>query len=381
MSLRRNIRPQRQPGPSAALSYGTYDWWLIALTLLLLCIGLLMVLSASGIVAERLNGDKYYFFQRQLLFAGIGGLALVLAATLPREKLNRWHYPLLFGAIGLLIITLTPLGTRVNGASRWISLYLFSVQPLEVAKIALALYLAYFLSSKQELVKTFSRGVIPPFLITIFLCLLLLAQPDFGGAAVLAMILFFMCLVGGTRSVYLILSMLVAASAAAMLVLYSPYRARRLTAFIDPWKDAQDAGYQLVQSLLAFGSGGMFGVGMGGSNQKMLYLPEAHNDFIMAVLGEELGFLGVSVVMLLFLLIFVRCYRIVMGQQDLRDRLSAFGVTMILALGAVLNLAVVLGMAPPKGVPMPFMSYGGSSLVCSMICVGLLLNYSRTAQS
>jgi len=383
MTLNSNIPHPRRSAPEAPgiERRGAYDLWLIALVLMLLCLGLLMVLSSSGIVAERLSGNKYHFFQRQLLFAGAGGVALMIAAALPREKLNRWHYPMLFGAAILLFLTLTPLGAKVNGAHRWISFRLFSVQPLEFAKIALALYLAYFMSTKQNLVKTFSKGVIPPFAVTIVLCLMLLSQPDFGGAVVLGLILFFMCLAGGTRFIYLFLSVALGLMAVVALILHAPYRMRRLIAFLDPFKEAQDAGYQLVQSLLAFGSGGLFGVGMGGSSQKMLYLPEAHNDFIMAVLGEELGFLGVSVVMLLFLLIFVRCYRIIVGQENIRDRLSAFGLTLVLALGAVFNLAVVLGMAPPKGVAMPFLSYGGSSLVCSMICIGLLLNYSRSAHN
>ncbi len=378
----RNTKRMRQ-SQTAALEksrYGTYDWWLIALVLLLVSIGLIMVLSASGVVAERMNGDKYFFFRRQLLFAGLGGVVLAFLAGVPRDLINKMQYPLLFGALVLVLITLTPLGTKVNGASRWISLRVISVQPLEIAKIALALYLAYFMSAKQELIKTFSRGVIPPFAVTGLFCILLLGQPDFGGAAVMAMILFFMCLMGGTRLIYLAVSLAMAIAGATALVIHSPYRARRLTAFLDPFKDAQDSGYQLVQSFYALGSGGFFGVGMGASTQKMFYLPEAHNDFIMAVLGEELGFLGISVVMLLFALMFARCYRIVLGQKELRDRMTAFALSLILALGAVLNLAVVMGMAPPKGVAMPFLSYGGSSLLCSLICVGLLLNYSRTAE-
>ncbi len=359
---------------------GQYDWWLFAIVLMLLCIGILMVLSASGVVAERLNGDKYYFFKRQVLYACVGGAAMWIAAAMPRELLYRLQYPFLIGVIMLLLITLSPLGTRINGAQRWISLKFFSVQPLEFAKIALAFYLAYFMSTKQELVKTFSRGVIPPFAVTGLLCLLLLAQPDFGGAVVLAMILFFMCIAGGTRFIYLFVAIAIALAGAVALIVYEPYRARRLVAFLDPFEDAQNAGYQLVQSLYALGSGGFFGVGMGGSAQKMFYLPEAHNDFIMAVVGEELGFFGLSLIMVLFVMLFVRCYRIIMGQSELRDKLSAFGVSLVLALGATLNLAVVMGMAPPKGVAMPFMSYGGSSLLASMICVGLLLNFSRTAR-
>ena len=268
---RKTARPMRSVlEATSSTPHGAYDWWLIALVLMLLCLGLLMVLSASGIVAERLNGDKYHFFHRQLFFAGVGGVGLMIAAVLPREKLNSWHYPLLFGAMFLLFLTLTPLGTKVNGAHRWISLRVFSIQPLEFAKIALALYLAYFMSTKQDLVKTFSKGVIPPFAVTVCLCVMLLMQPDFGGAVVLGLILFFMCLAGGTRFIYLFLSVALGILAAVGLILHAPYRVRRLAAFLDPFKEAQDAGYQLVQSLLAFGSGGMFGVGMGGSSQKML---------------------------------------------------------------------------------------------------------------
>lgn len=359
---------------------GQYDWWVIAVVLMLLCIGLLMVLSASGVVAERINGDKYYFFKRQILYACVGGIALWIVAAMPRDLLYKLQYPLLVGTVILLLLTLSPLGARINGAQRWLSFKFFSVQPLEFAKIALALYLAYFMSAKQELVKTFSKGVIPPFAITALLCCLLLEQPDFGGAAVLAMILFFMCLVGGTRFVYLFMTVGMGLAGGVAMIIYSPYRAKRLAAFLDPFEDAQNAGYQLVQSLYALGSGGFFGVGMGGSAQKMFYLPEAHNDFIMSVVGEELGFFGITLIMVLFTMLFVRCFKIVLGQPELRDRFSAFGITMVIALGVILNLAVVMGMVPPKGVAMPFLSYGGSSLLASMICVGLILNFSRTAR-
>ena len=318
------FRPTQESAP-----VGQYDWGLIALFLMLLCIGLLMVLSASGVVAERINGDKYFFFKRQLIYAVIGGVVMWVLAAVPRHILYKLQYPFLLFVLMLLFVTLSPLGARVNGAQRWISVKFFSIQPLEFAKIALALYLAYFMSTKQELVKTFSKGIIPPFAMTALFCFLLLAQPDFGGAVVLSLILFFMCLIGGTRFIYLFMAI---------------------------------------------------GVGMGGSSQKMFYLPEAHNDFIMAVVGEELGFFGMTLIMVLFAMLFMRCYKIIMGQSDLRDRFSAFGVTLVLAIGATLNLAVVMGMAPPKGVAMPFLSYGGSSLLASMMCIGLLLNFSRTAR-
>jgi cell division protein FtsW len=355
-----------------------YDWWMLTLVVVLLGIGLVMVLSASGIVAEKMYNDKYFFFKKQAFFAILGGLALWCAALLPRSWLYRLQYPALFGALILMCITLSPLAPKINGAKRWISLGGFSLQPMEFVKIALALYLAYFMSSKQDLVKTFSKGVIPPFAVTGLFCVLLLLQPDFGSAVVLAGILFFMCLAGGTRPVYLLVSLCMAAAGALALVLTTGYRVRRLLVFFNPFADPSGAGYQIVQSLYAFGLGGFSGAGVGASRQKMFYLPEAHNDFIMAVLGEELGFAGVSLVMLLFALLFWRCYRVIMGQRALRDRLSAFGVTLVLALGTVLNLAVAMSMAPAKGVPMPFLSYGGSSLMATMICVGLMLNFSRT---
>ena len=198
-----------------------FDWWLFTIMLTILAIGLVMVLSASGIVAEQVNGDKYYFFKRQLLFAAGGGVALWGAALLPREWLYKLQYPALFFSLLLLLITLSPFAPAINGAKRWIPLGPVSVQPMEFVKIALALYLAYFMSSKQELIKTFSRGVIPPFAVTGLFCFLLLLQPDFGSAVVLAGILFFMCVAGGTRFIYLFFSLALACAGAMAPVSYT----------------------------------------------------------------------------------------------------------------------------------------------------------------
>lgn len=359
----------------------SFDWWLFVIAMALLFIGLIMVLSASGVVAEQANGNKYYFFNRQLLYAFAGFLALCFAALLPRNWLYRLHYPALFGALLLLLVTLSPLSPAINGAHRWIRIGPVSVQPMEFVKIALGLYLAYFMSEKQNLVRTFSKGVIPPFAVTSLFCFLLLLQPDFGSAVVVAGILFFMCVAGGTRLIYIFFSLCLAALGAIALAVAEPYRMRRLLAFMDPFQDARDTGYQLVQSLLAIGSGSFFGVGIGASKQKMFYLPEAHNDFIMAVLAEETGFIGVTIVMALFGLLFWRCHRIIVGQRNLRDRLITFAITIILLMGSVMNLAVVMGLAPPKGVPMPLLSYGGSNLVATLLCIGLMMNFSRTMSS
>lgn len=363
---------------NAARPAAGWDYLMLSSALVLAGVGLIMVLSASGIMAEKHFGDKYHFFYRQAAFAGLGVLCMYVLARLPRKAVYALTYLWLAGALALLVLSVAgPLARSAGGASRWIDLGPVALQPLEPVKLALVLYLAYFFSTRQETVKDFSIGFLPPFLVTGLLCSLLLLQPDFGGAVFLCGLLFLMCVVGGTRLSYLATSGLFAAGAAALLVMSSPYRFRRLFAFLDPFKDAQDSGYQLVQSLYAFGSGGLFGAGLGAGRQKLFFLPEAHNDFLMAVLGEEAGFLGVSVIFVLVGVLLWRAFATAYAQNDLRDRFTAYGLTLILGLGFLLNLAVVLGTVPPKGVPMPFVSYGGSQVVTSFAALGLLLNLSR----
>jgi cell division protein FtsW len=359
---------------------GQPDWWLLGITLALAALGLMMVFSASGIYAQRVQADTYYFFKRQLLYTLVGGAALAVVAAMPRAVLNHSHYPALFVCLALLVLCVSgsPLSVKVNGAYRWLGFGPLRLQPMEFAKIALMLYLAYFMSAKQAIIRTFSKGVIPPFAITGIMCLLLLKQPDFGGAALMTLLLFFMCFVGGTRQIYLFLSAAIASGGGWLLMVAEPYRFRRLIAFLDPFSSASSEGYHLVQSFYAFGSGGLYGLGLGASKQKLFYLPESHTDFIMAVMGEEAGFIGISLFFLLIGCFFWRGMLIALGQQHLRDRLTALGALLILAVSCLLNLAVVMGVVPPKGVPMPFLSYGGSSMVASLLCVGLLLNLSRS---
>lgn len=373
-----NAKKKEAPAPAQPL-HGP-DYWLLGLALLLIATGLVILFSASGIVAGHKYSDPMYFFKRQLLFAGMGVCLMAVLIVTPRFILYKLQYPALLAAFALIILTLTPLAPKINGAKRWLSVGPVSLQPMEFAKIALVLYLAYFMSAKQAIIKTFSRGVIPPFMVTGLLCLLLLQQPDFGGAAVMSLLLFFMCLAGGTRPIYLVISAFLACGGAYFLVMHEAYRFRRILAFLDPFKVAQNEGYQLVQSLLAIGSGRVWGLGIGGSRQKMEQLPDAHTDFIMSIAGEELGFVGFSLIFCLLGLFFWRTLRVALMQDDLRDRLTAFGLSLILGISMVLNMAVVMGVAPPKGMPMPFFSYGGSSLLASCICVGLLLNISRSAR-
>lgn len=354
------------------------DIWLLVPVALLTGLGLIMVLSASGVMAEKVWNNSNHFAVRQGMFALLGIGTMFVVARLPRGLLRRMHYPLLAAALILLALTTVPhVAVRAGGASRWINLGFFNLQPLEVAKVALVFYLASFCSRKQEQIKTFHIGFVPPLVITLTLCGLLLLQPDFGGAMFLMMIFFLLCLVGGTHLLHLTISLVTALGVAAMLVLTAPYRFRRLLAFLDPFKDAQDSGYQLVQSLYGFGAGGWFGVGLGAGKQKLFFLPEAHNDFILAVLGEELGFVGVSLVILLMGILLWRSVVIALQAREMQERLLAFGTGLIIMLGAFLNMAVVLAVAPPKGVALPFLSYGGSNMVASFFCTGVLLNLAR----
>jgi len=361
---------------------GTFDLWLLGAALVLAGLGLVMVFSSSGVMAELLNGNRYYFFLRQGIFALVSLTLMTICAWMPRKVLHGPVYLWLFAIIGLLVLTMVPpFSVKAGGARRWMHLGPISLQPMELAKVVLVMYLAYFFSQKQKLVRSFSVGFLPPVVVTGFLGLILLLQPDFGGAVFLGMLFFLMSLVGGTRLTYLAVSMFFGVGAMGLLIASSPYRFKRWFAFLDPFKDPQNVGYQLVQSFYAFGSGGVTGAGFGAGKQKLFYLPEAHNDFIMAVLGEELGFIGVSIVFVCIGILLWRAFRVALAQDDLRDRFTAYGMGLVLGLGFLLNLAVVLGCVPPKGVAMPFLSYGGSNLLSCFLCVGILLNLSRSART
>jgi cell division protein FtsW len=367
--------------PSAPALSGAksgFDWWLAGVAVLLAGLGVIMVLSASGIMAERMVHDKYFFFKKQAIFFAAGVALMFVMAWMPRKILYGPVYLYLFAIIGLLLLTLIPpFSVKAGGARRWMHLGPMLLQPLELAKVVLVFYLAYFYSSKQALVKSFSVGFIPPVFVTGLLGMIMLIQPDFGGAVFMGLLFFLMSLVGGTRIIYLLVSGMFGAAAAALLVINSPYRFKRWFAFLDPFQDPQGTGYQLVQSFYAFGSGQITGVGFGSGKQKLFYLPEAHTDFIMAVTGEELGFIGVSVVLSLIGVLMWRSFRVALAQDDLRDRFTAYGMSLVLGIGFLLNLAVVMGCVPPKGVAMPFLSYGGSNLISGFLCVGILLNLSR----
>jgi len=363
----------------AAESSGRTAWdpWILLSVLALLGLGLVMVLSASAVMAERAYGDEYYFFRRQAIYAFIGLGAMFAASRVPMALIYRTVYVWLMLAFILLALTLTPLGASVSGASRWLRIGPMTLQPLEPAKVALVLYLAYFFSHKQEKVKTFSVGFFPPVVVTGVMAGMLALQPDFGGAVFVTALFVMLSLVGGARLIYLLCSLVLCFGAGTLMILQSPYRLQRWLGFLHPFQNAQDIGYQIVQSLYGLGAGGIFGQGLGSGRQKLFFLPEAHTDFILAVLGEELGFIGLSFVFICLGVFMIRSFVIALQHSRLQDRFTAFGLSLVLILGALLNMAVVLGAVPPKGLPMPFISYGGSNLLMMCICAGLIMNISK----
>lgn len=362
-----------------AKSSGRVAWdpWILLSVLALLGLGLVMVLSASAVMAERVYGDEYYFFRRQTVYALIGLGAMFAASRVPMALIYRTVYVWLMLAFVLLALTLTPLGVSVSGASRWLRIGPMTLQPLEPAKVALVLYLAYFFSHKQEKVKTFSVGFFPPVVVTGLMAGMLALQPDFGGAVFVTALFVMLSLVGGARLIYLLCSLVLCFGAGTLMILQSPYRLQRWLGFLHPFQNAQDIGYQIVQSLYGLGAGGIFGQGLGSGRQKLFFLPEAHTDFILAVLGEELGFIGLSFVFICLGVFMIRSFMIALQHSRLQDRFTAFGLSLVLILGALLNMAVVLGTVPPKGLPMPFISYGGSNLLMMCICAGLVMNISK----
>ena len=351
------------------------DRVMIVSTLLLVAMGLLMVHSTSDITALNRYGDRYFFLRRQFIFSGVGLVALFLAMKVPYTLYRKLAYPLLISAlISLALIFIPGIGHSAGGADRWIKLGFITFQPSEAAKLSVIIFLAYSLARKEEKIKDFSVGFLPNILIPGSVIILILLEPDLGTAVTLAVLVMTMNFIAGVRVGYL-----AALSCAALVSLYFvvtnvDYMMKRIMIFIDPWKDPSGSGFQMVQSFLAFGSGGIAGVGLGAGRQKLFYLPEAHTDFILSVIGEELGLVGVGSVIVLYLLFLIAGTGIALRAKDLYGTYLALGLTFMVVLQAGLNMAVVLGVLPPKGLPLPFISYGGSSLLINMVSVGILLN-------
>jgi cell division protein FtsW len=354
-----------------------HDFALLASTLVLVSLGLTMVFISSTVMANAQYQDPYFFVKRQSVYALLGVGALVLGRTTDYHVYKRYAYWVLLAAlIGLVLVFVPHIGAKVRGSARWLRLGPVTLQPSEFAKLAMVIFLAYSLSRKQEKMKYFAIGFLPHILIAGVFIALILKEPDFGTSLTLAGIVFIMLLVGGTRFTYIFLSFCLAVPMAVVMVLRDPKKFSRILSFLDPWKYGQDVGYQLKQSLLAIGSGGLWGMGPGQSRAKLFYLPDAHTDFILSIFSEELGFVGVLLIISLFTLLVYRGLLVSMRAPDAFGSYLALGLTLLIALPACINMGVVSGILPTKGLSLPFLSYGGSSLLVNLLAVGILLNIS-----
>lgn len=343
---------------------------------ILIALGVVMVFSASSVYALRELGSSSYFLKRHLFYLAAGLVAMTLSMLIDYRLLAKYAKPIMIGSIFSLLLVLVA-GREVYGAKRWFQFLGFSFQPSELTKVAMIIYVADFLARKKEKIQNFFSGFLPVMMALGVVCLLILKQPDLGTTALISSVVFIMIFVAGARMWHMGLVGLVSLPALFYLIAKTPYRLRRIQAFLDPWKDQQGAGFQLVQSQIALGSGGLLGVGLGKSVQKLYYLPAAHTDFILSIIGEELGLVGTLSVIMLFVLLIWQGARIAKRCEDPFGYFLALGIVAMISLQSIINIGVSIGAFPTKGLPLPFVSYGGSALVVQMICIGLLLNISR----
>jgi cell division protein FtsW len=351
---------------------------LMASSAALTVLGLLMVLSASSVSAFAQYGSSFLFFKRQLLYAVIGSVAALLASRVRYRAWQRAWLPVFALAVFLLVMVLhSSAGVVAGGAARWISVAGFSLQPSEIAKFAVIAATAAILSRNMKHLDEPIRWVVPIVLVVGTVTGLIVFQPDLGTAMVIALSVLVLLFVAGVRMRFLITTILFGGSIGMALIMGRGYSHSRFLCFLHPWANAQNCGYQIIQSLVALGSGHVFGVGLGASRQKWMYVPNAHTDFIFSIMGEELGLMGELVVLTLFGIVIYAGIRIAIKAPDAFGRLLAAGITAWLGLQALINLGAVTGMLPITGVPLPFLSFGGSSLVMSLIGVGVLLSVGR----
>jgi cell division protein FtsW len=357
------------------------DYVLLIVTLALVGIGIVMVYSTSAIIAADRFGDPYFFLKRQVLYAAIGVALMILMMFFPYEVLKRFAYPILIVSILALIAVLIPgIGHRAGGAMRWLKIASFSLQPSEFVKLGLIIFLAYFLTKKEEKIRSFSFGFLPTVLISGLVIGLVLKEPDFGAAFFMTVMVFLLLFISGARVIYLVGAVLVSLPVIYYFLMNVSYRHKRLIGFIRPWENAQGTSFQIIQSFLSFGSGGLFGLGLGEGRQKLFFLPAPHTDFIFSVIGEELGLVGAMVVVLLFFVLTVRGIQIGLSMEDRFGTYLALGITLMISLQAVINMGVVLGLLPTKGLTLPLISYGGTSLIANLMGVGILLHLSTQTE-
>lgn len=357
----------------------SYDKVLLLIMLLLLAFGSLMIYSSTSVITPLLakkNITEFYYFKRHILTMVLGSLVLLFTYSLKPAVLKRFSLPLLvFSFVLLCAVFLPHIGVTAGGARRWIRLWPTTFQPSELVKLAMVIFLARYMSSPGYNTESFGSFAKPILIMAVFQ-LVFLKQPDFGSTMSLAFLTFTMLFISGMRLRY-IASVLILALPVVYKLVMEPYRLRRITSFLDPWKDPLGSGFQLVQSFISLGSGGIAGLGLGESKQKLSFLPASHTDFIFCLVGEELGLIGASVLIALFIFLFIKGISIASRSNNKFVCYLAYGLTLMISLQALINFSVVTGLVPTKGLPLPFMSYGGSALLVNMAAVGLLLKISK----
>lgn len=354
------------------------DFTIVAIVLILTSIGVLMVYSSSFIWAEFTYDDPYFFVKRQFLFAAVGIVGMFFFYLIPYYVLRAYVPIILYTCFLLLILVLIPgVGMVRGGAQSWIGVGAFSIQPAEFIKLGLILFLARYLAEQKKAMGTFTKGFFIPIGMTLICFMLIMLQPDFGTGVVLVGTCVMMIFIAGARIKYFVIFSFIGLLGLAGLILAAPYRLSRITAFLNPWDDPLGDGFQIIQSLYALGPGKLLGVGYGNSLQKYFYLPEPQTDFIYAILGEELGFIGATAVILLFFFLTIRGIKVMYNTHDPFARYVAAGITSMLTIQFMMNISVVIGLIPVTGITLPFLSYGGSSLTLTLASVGILLNISK----
>lgn len=360
-----------------------FDTVLFATVLILLGIGIIMILSASSHLGNLRYGSPYYFFVRQIIWATLG-IAIMLFVSRIDYKLYKKYAKLIFAvSIGFLVLVLIPgVGSgEIRGAKRWIDLGFIDFQPSEIAKLAVIIYLSARLSKNYKKLDKFFTGIFPNFLGVILVAVLLYLEPHYSALAIICGISAILVFAAGAKIKYFVICILTALPVGLLGIFIADYRADRIFGFLNPWADPLDTGWQVIQSLYAIGSGGVFGLGLGKSMQKYLYLSDAHNDFILAIVGEELGLVGMALVIGLFITLAVRGIIIATKSKDMFAGLLAIGITVLISTQVILNIAIVTGWFPVTGMPVPFLSYGGTSMIIFSTMIGILLNISRNVEN
>jgi len=354
------------------------DFVMMFTVLVLLCFGIIMVFSSSSVWAYYVHKDSLYFLKRQLVAAFLGLAAMVYFMNYDYWRIKKYEKTILLVMYVLLVAVLIPgIGMKINEARRWIGVGSFSVQPSEIAKLGMVVYLSCTLERKQDDIKNFFKGMVPVLLVTALTCGLIVIEPHLSAAVLIGMLSMVMLFVAGASIPQMLFLSLAGVILVVALIIAEPYRMVRLMSFVNPWEDIRGKGYNIVQSLYALGAGGLLGVGLGKSRQKFFYLPEPQTDFIFAIIGEELGFLGALFVIFMFSLFIWRGYRAALHAPDLFGKFMATGITSLIALQFLIHIAVVTASMPVTGMPLPFISYGGSSLSITLAGIGILLNITR----